>query len=370
MLATTITDVRFIDVDIPLHTPFGIATGAQVVAENLFVVVTLKDGTLGTGEAAPFPAVNGETRQMVRDALVQVKPDLLGQDAAAWRDLSWAIKETLHATPSARCAVETAVLDALCRHHRFPLTSFFGGVTSVLRSDLTITTGTLDDARTTAARIAREGYDVIKLKVGGVPLDDDVKRLQAVANAAPGLGLIIDANGGMPDVETAQLLLDEAAKAGARVVLFEQPLPRADLDGMAALARCCHVPIGADESASSVRDVVTIAQLRAANVINIKLTKCGVVEGMEMAIVARSHGLGLMVGGMVESRLCTGTSACMAAGMGGFTFIDLDTPLWMVESPVEGGYDQQGPRIDVSGIDMGHGMRLNLERCSRITARG
>ncbi|MBC8011703.1 MAG: dipeptide epimerase, partial [Burkholderiales bacterium] len=57
--------IRRLDVgplDIPLHAPFGIAGGAQDVARNVLVEIELADGTRGLGEAAPFPAYNGETQ--------------------------------------------------------------------------------------------------------------------------------------------------------------------------------------------------------------------------------------------------------------------------------------------------------------------
>ena len=49
----SITDVTAEPLDIELTEPFGIATGAQLKAENVLVTVTLSDGTTGSGEAAP-----------------------------------------------------------------------------------------------------------------------------------------------------------------------------------------------------------------------------------------------------------------------------------------------------------------------------
>ena len=48
--------------DIPLFAPFGISGGAQAVANNVLVTLTLADGTTGYGEAAPLPPYNGETQ--------------------------------------------------------------------------------------------------------------------------------------------------------------------------------------------------------------------------------------------------------------------------------------------------------------------
>ena len=46
-----------------------------------------------------------------------------------------------------------------------------------------------------------------------------------------------------------------------------------------------------------------------------------------------------------------------AAGLGGFEFVDLDTPMFMAENPFEGGFQQQGARLDLSDIAAGHGVR-------------
>ena len=62
-----------------------------------------------------------------------------------------------------------------------------------------------------------------------------------------------------------------------------------------------------------------------------------------------------MVGAMVETRLATGAAACLAAGVGGFSFVDLDTPLFLAADPIAGGYAQVGERIDLRPIVLGHG---------------
>ena len=95
-----------------------------------------------------------------------------------------------------------------------------------------------------------------------------------------------------------------------------------------------------------------------ADVINIKLAKCGVAAALEIASIARGAGLGLMIGGMVETRIAIGFSACFAAGLGGFEWIDLDTPLLLADDPVRGGYLADGPTYHLAGIEAGHGGSL------------
>ena len=94
----------------------------------------------------------------------------------------------------------------------------------------------------------------------------------------------------------------------------------------------------------------------AATVLNLKLMKHGIAEALDIAAVGRAAGLKLMIGGMVESVLAMTTSACLAAGLGGFSFVDLDTPLFLAENPFEGGFAQEGPRLDLAAIAAGHGV--------------
>jgi L-alanine-DL-glutamate epimerase-like enolase superfamily enzyme len=98
------------------------------------------DGTLGLGEAAPFPAVNGETRAHAERALELVRPALLELELEPWRETSERARPLLTA-PSALCAFETALLDAFTRRAKMSLFDFFGGNEPILRTDITLTIG-------------------------------------------------------------------------------------------------------------------------------------------------------------------------------------------------------------------------------------
>ena len=57
--------------------------------------------------------------------------------------------------------------------------------------------------------------------------------------------------------------------------LVEQPVPAADLDGMAWVTERVSTPVMADESVYGVRDLVEVIRRRAADLVNVKLAKCG-----------------------------------------------------------------------------------------------
>jgi hypothetical protein len=62
-----------------------------------------------------------------------------------------------------------------------------------------------------------------------------------------------------------------------------------------------------------------------------------------------------MIGGMVETRIAMGCSFSLVLGLGGFTILDLDTPLLLAGDPVTNGYRYEGSRLQTwsaPGLDM------------------
>lgn len=352
---TIIRDIRVVDLNVPLTGPFGISGGAEEIACNLLVTIRLSDGTCGYGEAAPFTAFNGETQAQARRAITKAARCLHGKDVRNWRGLAQLIRAKIGPVGSAQCALETAMLDALTRQAGLPLWVFFGGMNAVLKTDMTIPTGGIDDAVVAARAIKARGISTFKIKVGAGTTELDVRRVRAVHDALPSCALILDGNGGFT-AANALRLIKQLDRSGIVPVLLEQPVAKNDLSGLRRLVRDAGVPIAADESVTCAQDVFTLAQAKAAHVVNIKLMKCGIVEALDIAAAARATGLGLMIGGLVETTLTMTTSACMAVGLGGFTFVDLDMPLFMARNPFSGGMQYRGARLDLAGVKSGHGV--------------
>ncbi|MDP9311387.1 MAG: dipeptide epimerase [Chloroflexota bacterium] len=351
---TTISAIRFGALDVPLIEPFAIATGAQPTAQNVLVELQLADGTRGYGEAAPFPAVTGETQASTLAALAALRLVLVGRDVQEWRRLAAELKDAAQPAAAARCALETALLDALTKRVHMPLWAFFGGASTALETDMTITAGSVAHAAQSARAIAGRGIGSIKIKIGGEQ-ELDVDRIVAVHEAAPDAPLILDGNCGY-DAERALQLLAELRAQAIPVALFEQPVTRYDLANLARVTGEGGVLVAADESVTTAEDALRIAQMQASHVVNIKLMKAGVVEGLAIAAICRAAGIELMIGGMVETLLAMNMSAHFAAGLGGFRFVDLDTPMFMAEQPFRGGWQQTGGRLSVGHVAGGHGV--------------
>ncbi len=343
--------------DIALHTPFGISGGAQAMANNVLVTVELDGGFVGHGEAAPLPPYNGETQAQAMATLKAAQGLLVGRPVDDWRALAEEFRQRGGAAcGSAQCAFEMALLDALNRRDGVPMWKFFGGAGTTLETDMTVTTGTPEQAAADARAIRGRRIRLIKVKVGGPKgAAYDLARLRAIHEVAPDSPLILDGNAGVSRAD-ATVLVKGLRDLGIKPALLEQWLAKDDLVGMKALGEESGWPVAADEAVCSGADAQKIADARAAQFLNIKLMKAGLATALDIAAVAKRTGLGLMIGGNVESILAMTASACFAAGQGGFTYADLDTPLFMASNPFQGGFALDGGNISVAHIALGHGV--------------
>lgn len=353
-LPTTITRLFVEPLDVPLIEPFAIATGKVTAARNALVQVTLSDGTVGIGEAAPFPPSGGESQETALAAVRGMIAMVEGYDAARWRSLSALLEASFEHQATARAGVEAAVLDALSRSWGVPLFQFFGGAESSVETDVTIPIEEPEHMARLAGHYASTGATTLKLKVG-TNVDDDLDRVLAVAECAPDCDLILDGNQGFTPAAAIELIRC-LAEEDVQPILFEQPVHRHDLEGLRFVTERAGVPVAADESVQTAADALRIARIGAANVVNIKLMKSGIVEALKIAAICNAAHIDLMVGAMMESRLGIAMSAHLVAGLGGFRYVDLDTPMLMSADPFTGGYEQDGMRYTLSRTSPGHGV--------------
>jgi L-alanine-DL-glutamate epimerase-like enolase superfamily enzyme len=354
MSPTTIRSVIVEPLNIPLLEPFTIATGSVSEARNVLITITLDDGSVGYGESAPFPPSTGESQETALAAAQGCAALIEGKDAAHWRILSKLIHGVYFSQITAIAGIEMALLDALAHSYGIPLYIFLGGASTSIETDMSIPMVTPEHGYELAKDVVARAINRIKIKVGG-DIRDDVARVEAIREGAPGLGLTLDANQGYSANE-ALLCLEALDDRDIRPLMLEQPVHKDDLEGLRYVTQHTTVPIAADESAYNAANVAHLIAMGAVNVVNIKLMKCGFVEALDIAAVCRATHTQLMIGAMMESRLATSAAAHFVAGLGGFGYIDLDTPMLLAEDPFTGGYEQRGGIYDVSGVKSGLGI--------------
>ena len=357
-----VTKVEAWPAALPLVAPFVVSTGQMDVAHNIFVRVTLRSGAYGFGEVAPFPDISHEDQENSLKAFPVAAQELIGQLATQFRQLSQQLREKVPLFPALRCGIETALLDALSRGMGIPLWGLWGGASVQVReTDVTLPIGDIEHVVRTAREWYTRGFRIFKMKVGQ-DVNADIRRIESVCRACPLTTFVLDANQGFVFDEALECV-QAMERLHIPVVLLEQPVKREDVEGFVALRRRSRIPIAADESVRSIEDARRLIERQAVDVLNIKITKCGVVESVDIARLAYASGVKLMIGGMVESRIAMGCSWSLVLGLGDFEFLDLDTPLLLSVDPVRGGYGYDGPWLQ-PWESPGLGMELEFEQSS------
>ena len=333
----------------PLVTPFRIATGQHDELENVFLRLSTRDGIAGYGEAAVATHITGETVAAtlanVRAASARLQGRRIDALEEVWREFSPAFA----CNRAGLAALEMALLDIASRMQGVPLYRLFAPVAAkapVLSfdTDITIVIGSLGQAREAARLFSQRGFKAFKIKIGGDE-ELDLKRILAVREVAPDGALILDANMGF-NADRMLSFLDRLDRCGVRPVLLEQPVAKDDWDGLAAITAALAgsgTLVCADESVGSLADARRALDQAAVSAINVKTMKSGIVEGAEIARLASSRGVSLMLGAMMESALSITASAHLAAGLGCFDFLDIDTTFFLT------GELAQAPYLDGSG---------------------
>ena len=352
-------------VALPLKASFVVATGAMDVAKNIFVRVTLQDGTVGYGEVAPFPDISSEDQTACLAAFPAAAQVLLGQPATQFRRMSKQLLDVTQSFPSLRCGLETALLDALCRAIGIPLWGLWGGAEVRIReTDVTLPIGATDAVVATALGWYQKGFQILKMKVGQ-DVEEDIRRVEAVAAVCHQASFVIDANQGYT-FEQARAFMLAMQQLRIPVKIFEQPIHRGHIEEMAMLKNQGAIPLAADESLRSIEDARQLIEQKAVDMFNVKITKCGVMESVSIVELAQASGVHLMIGGMVESRVAMGCSWSMVLGLGGFEIVDLDMPLLLSVDPIQGGYEYVGSSLH-PWHEPGLGMFTNAERSSIVS---
>lgn len=336
--------------NIPLEEPFSFALGTVSEIENALVTVEAEDGTVGCGEASPFPPVTGETQGSVMSIVRQAAPLVEDEHLQNYRRTTEEIRSLFAGNPTALFAIETAVLDAYCRSRGMSMAELVGGTPRPVDTALTLPATDPEDVSALARTATSLGYDVLKMKADGDRPTDEA-RVREASTAAPDTRIIVDANQAYTP-KNAVRLVESLREDGVAIDLLEQPVSRTDIEGLGYVRSSLNVPVAADEAVATPADAFELARRNAADLINVKLGKSGFLGAMEIAAIATAADLQLMIGCMVESKIGIHTSAHLAAGTGSFRYIDLDG---QPRLPKELGRTRRGPRLELDGP--GHGLR-------------
>ncbi|MCG0276210.1 MAG: dipeptide epimerase [Thermosediminibacteraceae bacterium] len=335
-------------IKVPLKKTFRTALRVATEVEDAVVKITTDDGLVGIGEAAPTAVITGETLGSILEAIEKyIKPAITGMDILDFDELMLKLHRCILKNTSAKAACDMAIYDILAQYYGKPLYEFLGGYRNSVKTDITISLNDVDTMVADALAAVNDGFDNLKIKVGG-DFKKDIERVRAIRDSVgKNVKIRLDANQGWKPKE-AIYAISQLAKYD--IELVEQPVAAHDLEGLKMVTENSPVPIMADESVFTPEDAVKIISMRAADMINIKLMKCGGIHNaLKINAMAEAAGMECMVGSMIESPISVAAAAHLGAACHNITRFDLDAAYLLGEIPVEGGIVYRGPEIFFTG---------------------
>lgn len=293
----TIEQVEAFSVAMPLAGSF--TSGGVTKSATRCVVVRLRgsDGSIGISSVDPAttarsPHTGPELTAAIRE---RIGPALVGEDPTNIHRVLELARPLAPEQPGAVAAVEIACIELTSRRVGLALHEYLGGaVEDELRFNGWIGELSPDEAASEGRRWLEAGFRSAKIKVGsGVQADHD--RIAAVRDAVgSAVELRIDAN---EQYDTASALELCSAVREFDLQLFEQPTPRADLDGLGRVRREGGIPVMADESISDHASLLRVIEAGCADFVKFGVNQAGgLINAARMLATAEAAGIPVVLG--------------------------------------------------------------------------
>lgn len=333
-----ITALNFYETESPLSRPIADATHQIPAIRFVVARLTLSDGTVGEAYLLAFHF----SPLAIRGALADVRAFALEREVCATKAFNRECDQHFEYFGDgglqrwARGLVNIAMWDAWARHLGVPVWRLLGTHTS--RVPAYGSGGwlsySLDELVAEATDYLRRGFTAVKLKVGSADTEKDVERIAKVREAVgPRVRMMIDANQGFNYPAAFEL----ARRARPyRIHWFEEPLPRTDFAGYAALRHNTGMALAMGEREY---DVVVLRELAGRNALDLwqpDILRLGGVEGwLDSAALAQAHHLPVLAHYYKEYDAPLAATIPNAAGVESFDWVDglIDKPL-----RIESGY--------------------------------
>jgi muconate cycloisomerase len=308
-----ITSVEAIVVDLPTIRAHQLAMATMQHQTLVIVRLRSSDGIEGLGEATTIGGLSygDESPEGIKLTIdTYLAPAIVGQDATNINGAMLKLNKIARGNRFAKCAIETALLDAQGKRLGVPVSTLLGGaVRKTLPVLWTLASGDtqrdIDEAETL---LAERRHNTFKLKIGRRSVRDDVAHVSRIKAALGDRAKVtVDVNQAWNEVDAA---LGIEALEAAGIDLIEQPTPREQRAALARLASRFIVPIMADEAVTGSEDALELVRGACADVFALKIAKSGGIYGMmRTAAIADAAGVSLYGGTMLEGSIGSIASA-------------------------------------------------------------
>jgi muconate cycloisomerase len=311
-------EIETLIVDIPTIRPHILAMATMRSQTIVLVRITCSDDIVGIGEGTTIGGLSygDESPESIKLAIdTYISPILATCDVSRVAETMGKVGQNVVGNHIAKCAVETALLDAAGKRLGIPVSELIGGgrVRDRLPVAWTLASGdTVRDIEEAQTMIEARRHSIFKLKIGKRKVVDDVAHVAAIKKAlGDGASVRVDVNQGWDEAQ-ADVGMKMLADVGCDLV--EQPVARDALSAMARLSARHAIPLMADEALHGPRDAFRVAAGACARVFAIKIAQSGgLFAGRDVAAIAEASGIGLYGGTMLEAGVGTAASAHLFA---------------------------------------------------------
>ncbi len=305
---TRIRKIDVLPVGIPFQSQFRIGVGTvgdrSTPGKYVMVRAETEGGHVGWGMTLTVPAWSYETVEAVVGTLRHyLAPLAIGKTPFDWnvlkRQMDQAIRPAVsNGAPFAKSALEIAFLDLAGQIAGVSVHQLLGGK---VRDEVELCYAVSIDTPTAMADEVKRwpACRCFKVKVAG-DADADIARLDAICLARPDIDIWLDANQSYQPIQLERFL--DALRDYDAVQCFEQPVRSEDWMGLRRAREKSPFPVAIDEGCFSAFDVARAAELRAADLVVLKVAKSGgVTNCAKSATVSEAHGLGLLGSGLTDA---------------------------------------------------------------------
>jgi L-alanine-DL-glutamate epimerase-like enolase superfamily enzyme len=285
--------------------------------EHVLVRIVTDTGHVGLAEAPPRPTIYGETPESIQTIIKHhLAPALIGRDVAGFEGINRQMGAIAN-NHTAKGAIDVCLYEALAAWQGKSLLDYFNPPKRKIKVSYILGISDPITMLAEAKAVYDQGVRVFKVKVGRNFAGDlaRIQELQAEFKGSP-LELYADANEGLwPEQATAQL--HQLADLG--ILYVEEPLPVELIPERATLRETTILPLIADDSVFTPRDLRRELRYNTFDILNIKTARTGYTQSLQMLSAARQHGKGIMVGSQASSTLGT-IRAAIFAGLDGIDY--------------------------------------------------
>jgi L-alanine-DL-glutamate epimerase-like enolase superfamily enzyme len=326
---------------IELKTPFKTALRETSHVEFVRVHVEDENGHVGIGEAPATKAITGEDIEIILNSIESVREQFLNLTCKEAIEL---LHSTCNIGSSAKAALDIAFVSLHVKQENRSLAEYFCIEDfTPIKTDVTISLNSADVMLEDAKKAYAADMSILKVKVGSDVLHA-VDIVRKIAKELIHVEILVDANQAWT-LEDSQFFINNMFDA--KIELIEQPVVASDLQSLKTITDFSHIPILADEAVFNLEDAKKVMESKSADMINIKLMKCGgVTKAVEILEYAREKKVTCMLGSMLEGPYSINIALYLAfAYRDVIKYIDLDSPLLYKELPNEMDFIFKGCEI-------------------------